>query len=76
MDNKNILEYEFDTTELSRVKHIVKLIEDKLPEGIEDCSISFTFFMGALFPDILNNIKEAVTQSYIEGFKEGAKNVN
>lgn len=57
----------------SKLKEIVAMYESK--NAPDDMELSFERVIGLLFPLSLNYMKELITQSYIQGFNDGKKEV-
>lgn len=50
----------------------LKKIVDKVEQSVElDPEITFEFIIASLFPTSWNNIQDALTQQYIEGYRQG-----
>lgn len=65
-----------DTVKYSRYKKCLDSIERNFkgtPRKIEDIDISFEYVIGSLFPKSYQNIKDLLTERYIEGYNEGKK---
>lgn len=45
------------------------------PERLDDVVLTFEYVMASFFPNIFNNVKEAMAQEYIRGFNEGCKTI-
>ena len=56
-----------------KLKEIVAMYESK--NAPDDMELSFERIIGLLFPLSLNYMKELITQSYIQGFNDGKKEV-
>lgn len=63
-----------DTVKLSKLKQLLEKIETETQANEMD--ISFEFICASCFPQIYDNIKDRITQTYIEGFQDGLKNQN
>ena len=57
-----------EVVKLSTLEKTIKKIKDELKE--EDADLSFEFIIGSFFPNVLNNIKKAFTQNYIQGYND------
>ena len=53
---------------LSDLKKIVNKVEQSV---VLDPEITFEFIIASLFPTSWNNIQDALTQQYIEGYRQG-----
>lgn len=69
MKARNIDPFDTDTIKYSKVKNILEKIKSTLNQ--EDPDIPVTYFLSAFFPNAINNIKEQITKSYMEGYKDG-----
>lgn len=59
-----------DFTKLSRLRKMVETLNRGAgPQN--DMDVSFEYLMASLFPNILNNIRHAMTDNYIAGYKKG-----
>lgn len=59
---------------LSVVRQALDKITKELPDmAEEDIMLNFEFLVGSFFPHALENMRNAITQSYIEGYNEGKK---
>ena len=63
-----------DTVKLSKLKQLLTQIENDTQSDKID--ISFEFICAACFPQIYENIKDKISQAYIDGFQDGLKNQN
>lgn len=63
-----------DTVKLKKIKLLLKQIETDTQS--DEVDIGFEFICAAFFPQIYDNIKDKITQAYIEGFQDGLKNQN
>lgn len=63
-----------DTVKLKKIKLLLKQIETDTQS--DEVDIGFEFICAAFFPQIYDNIKDKITQVYIEGFQDGLKNQN
>ena len=64
------MEDHLDTVKFSKLKKVINSLEEHpiTKDRLEDLEVSFEFIIGSLFPDILENIKDKITNSYIEGY--------
>lgn len=68
-----------DVVNYQKFKKCLESLERDLkgsPKVLENLDISFEYIMASLFPNIFNNIKDAMTQEYIRGFNDGKDNNN
>ena len=75
MSNKEKL----DVVSYQKFKKCLEILERDLkgsPKVLENLDISFEYIMASLFPNIFNNIKDAMAQEYIRGFNDGKDNKN
>ena len=63
-----------DTVKLKKIKLLLKQIETDTQS--DEVDIGFEFICAAFFPQIYDNIKDRISQAYIEGFQDGLKNQN
>ena len=63
-----------DTVKLSKLKQLLTQIETDTQSDKID--ISFEFICATCFPQIYENIKDRISQAYIDGFQDGLKNQN
>ena len=64
-------------TTLQVIKNLVSRIErdyEETNQSSENIMLPFEFIIGSLFPNCYNNIKDTITQSYIEGYAAGVSN--
>lgn len=57
-----------DTIKLSKLYKILEKVEQNTETSPEELDITFEFICASLYPDIFNNIKDKIMQSYIEGY--------
>lgn len=65
-----------DSVKLTRVEKILESVKKHYqdsPERIDDIELSFEFIIGSLFPDVYNNILEALNREHTLGYMEGLK---
>lgn len=60
-----------DTVNLNRIEHLIQSIRRNSTE--EDPVVSFEYIVGSLFPTIYQNVKDEITNSYIQGYNDGIK---
>lgn len=66
---------DIDYVSLARLERMVEsLSKHPYLEDKEEIQVSFEYIVGSLFPDILDNIKDEITKSYIQGYNDGIKN--
>ena len=70
IEKPNISSIKLSTLEKA-VKQIKKEIAPK-----KDCELSFEFIVASFFPTIMENIKAAFTQNYVEGYKAAKEEYN
>ena len=59
-----------DFTKLSRLRKMVNTLESAAgPQN--DMDVSFEYIAASLFPNLYNNVREKMTQQYIEGYNKG-----
>lgn len=63
-----------DTVKLKKIKGLLEQIETDTQS--DEVDIGFEFICAAFFPQIYDNIKDRISQAYIEGFQDGLKNQN
>jgi len=63
------MEQKLDTVKLSMIEKAVYQLKSNLNDD-EDLELSFEFIIGSFFPTIMNNIKKAFTQNYIQGYND------
>lgn len=63
-----------DTVKLKKIKEVLEQIETDTKS--DEVDIGFEFICAAFFPQIYNNIKDKISQAYIEGFQDGLRNQN
>ena len=54
---------------LSEIEKLLKRVREVSED--REVEISFEFIIGSLFPTSWNNIQEALSQQYIEGYRAG-----
>ena len=64
-----------DTVKLSHLKKVIASVERGMGPQL-DPSIPFEYLMQSCFPNILTNIKNAMTQKYIEGYNAAKEENN
>ena len=69
------MENDFSKVKLSKLEQITKNLRKELKINKGDLEIPMEYIISALFPDAYDNIKNAMTQEYIRGYKEGRKSV-
>ena len=57
-----------DTIKLSKLYKILEKVKQNTETSPEELDITFEFICASLYPDIFNNIKDKIMQSYIEGY--------
>lgn len=63
-------------TKLSQIKKVVRKLEQTQKNSRQvDMDVPMELLVGSLFPNLLNNFREKITQSYIEGFNAGKASV-
>ena len=68
LEEKNRIDY----TNLAVIVKIADKLKEAYPEKkLEEIIIPFEFIIGSMFPQAYQNIKNTITQSYIEGFNKG-----
>ncbi len=73
MNTDKILE-KLDQVSLSKIEAAIGSIKKHYPDkNSDDINVTFEFLIGSFYPNILNNIKKALTESYINGYNEGAR---
>ena len=63
-----------DTVKLKKIKLLLKQIETDTQS--DEVDIGFEFICASCFPQVYDNIKDKITQAYIEGFQDRLKNQN
>ena len=63
-----------DTVKLKKIKLLLEQIETDTQS--DEVDIGFEFICAAFFPQIYDNIKDKITQAYIDGFQDGLENQN
>lgn len=61
---------DYSCVNLNKLELIVKELKEK-----EITEVPMEYIISAFFPDAYDNIKNAVTQSYMDGYKAGLKSV-
>lgn len=58
----------------TKVKRALEDIEKQSAgKKLEHVQISFEYLVGSFFPEIIDNIRQQISQSYIEGYNDGKK---
>jgi hypothetical protein len=60
----------------SKLKKMVESIENHFvesPERLDEVELTFEYIIGSCFPDVFNNIKEALKEEHTKGYIEGIK---
>ena len=69
------MDNDYSKVKLSKLKQIVNHIEKDMGVHRDDVEVPMEYVISALFPDAYDNIKRAVTQSYMDGYKAGLKSL-
>lgn len=68
-------QYNLDSVKLSHLRKVIKSVENGMGPNM-DPDIPFEYLMQSCFPNILTNIKNAMTQKYIEGYNAAKEENN
>lgn len=72
--NTNEILAELDKVPLSKIETAIDSIRKYYPDkNSDDIDITFEFLIGSFYPNILDNIKKALTENYINGYNEGTR---
>ena len=68
-------EMNMDTVSLSRVKKLVEQLERQKTQlelsEEDDLEVAFEYIIGSFFPDVWNNIQQALKDEHTKGYIEG-----
>ena len=68
------MEEGLSSVKLSKIENAIKSIKAHFkdePERIEDIEVSFEYIIGSFFPDVWNNIQQALKDEHTKGYIEG-----
>ena len=63
-----------DKIPFSKLKRMVESIENhfvETPERLDEVELSFEYIIGSCFPNVFENIKDALKQEHTKGYIEG-----
>lgn len=64
------METELANVRISTINKALRIIKNANPTN-SDPEVTFEYLIGSLYPNVMNNIREAMTRQYIEGYNKG-----
>lgn len=62
----------YGTVKLSDLEKAVKQLKKQCKVmKVNDLDVTFEYLIGSFFPEVLDNIKDAMTKQYISGYNDG-----